>query len=490
MAEYKNRPLLDCCPSLGGDQIGDSMIRPFRTELADILCPLVMEVPMRFSVRPYSTLLLIIHICFLISPVSYASPRPNSTDILGSVPRAESNEQKTVEGEHERRKNEFLGKYVHLPPKDRIQLWTQAESARNVKGMYVGAQADMTNVLIAAGTDAVENLVQVIHSGSLRARVDAVRILCAMDRFVPANEKALPSEGASIVVEPLNLRGDVNPFLEVDGRRIGKEGYEAVRWAAEQMENNYLHFFARSFSGVLKQDLQQLPLERQFDTWRSAIIKARGLESVDDENYSVYWTLGNILIDKLPDSLPTLIRILDSDQDSYVREGAIYLIAQGDRCRMRLRGTEIGRRAIEEIHRALMQGNLQPVYRSKEIRENYWVELSKQFFDDEFRIDSTSTWALYARAFDQFYGAKTTITKGDGPWQLVEAKPDFRAFITFLTNVDANFPGWEYPYCGQSYYEVFHPMFRAKMDRYHEQWIRFQSYRRPETGRSDADTHP
>jgi len=446
---------------------------------------------MGLSVRSCRTLLLVIHICFVIQPVLYASPRPQSKDILKSPSRVDSNDHKTGQSEHERKKSEFLSKYVHLPPEDRVELWTQAESSRDVKGLYVGARGDMTNILIAAGTDAVGNLVQVIHSGSLRPRVDAVRILCAMDRFVPANEKALPSEGASIVVEPLNLRGDVNPFLEVDGRRIGKEGYEAVRLAAEQTENNYLHFFARFFSGLLKQDLQQLPLERQFDTWRSAIIKGRGLESVDDESYSVYWTLGNILIDKLPDSLPTLIKILESDQNSYVREGAIYLMAQGDRCRMRLRGTEIGRRAIEEIHRALMQGNLKPVYRSKEFRDKYWAELSKQFFEDEFRIDATSTWALYARAFDQFYGAKATITKGDGPWQLVEARPDFRPFITLLTNVDANFPSWEYSYCGQPYYEVFHPMFRAKMDRYHEQWIRFQSDpRRPETDRSNPNARP
>jgi hypothetical protein len=433
---------------------------------------------MGLAVRSCITLLSAIHLYFSIPPALGATPGPPSTDLLQSLSYVESEPgQRVVPGQHERRVNEFLNNYVRLSPEERVQLWLKSETSRNVKGLYAGARRDMADVLIAAGTDAVPYLAQVVRSDKLQARIDAVRILCNMDRFVPVADNPLHDKGASISVKPLGLRGDIDRFLPVDGRRIRKEGYETVQWAAEQTDSKELHFYARLFSGLLKSDLSQLTSEQQFQTWRSAIIKSRGIKSENDESYSVYSVLGKILIEKLPESLSTLVKVLETDKDAYLREETIELLAQADLCRMRLRGTEVGRRAIGEIQKALVQGNLKPVYTSEEFRNHYWSDLSAQFFQDQFRIDMTSTWALYARAFDEFYGEKATVMKGEEPYKLIEARPEMREFVTFLTDFDPTFPGWEYTYCGQPYEEVFHPLFKAKMDRYYEQWVRFQAGR-------------
>jgi len=433
-----------------------------------------MIVTARSSITLFSAIL----ICFPIPPALGDTPGRLSTEILQSISDVDSEPgQRVVPGEHDRRVNEFLSNYVRLLPEERVQLWVKSETSRNVKGLFPSTKRAMTDALIVVGTDAVPALSQVVRSGELQARIDAVRILCNMDRFVRSGERPLHDKGASISVKPLGILGDVNPFLPVDGRRVGKEGYEAVKWAAEQTGSKDLHFYARLLSGLLKDDLKQLTSEQQFETWRSTIIKSKGIESENDGSYAVYSILGKIIIEKMPDSLPTLVKILEADGNGYVRKETINLLAQADLCRLRLRGTEVGRHAIEEIRKALVRGNLKPVPKNERFRDDYWNSLSAQFFQDQFRIDMTSTWALYARAFEEFYGVKATVTKGEEPYDLIEARPEIREFVTFLTNLDPNFPSWEYTYCGSPSDEAFHPLFKAKMNRYHEQWVRFQAGR-------------
>jgi hypothetical protein len=55
-----------------------------------------------------------------------------------------------------------------------------------------------------------------------------------------------------------------------------------------------------------------------------------------------------------------------------------------------------------------------------------------------------------------------------------EAKPEFRAFIGFLTKVDPYFPSWEYTLCsGSPNEEVVQPGFKVRIERYHEEWKAF-----------------
>jgi hypothetical protein len=44
------------------------------------------------------------------------------------------------------------------------------------------------------------------------------------------------SEARVLPVSDKHLEGRLNRFMKVDGRRIGKEGYDVVKWAGEQLE--------------------------------------------------------------------------------------------------------------------------------------------------------------------------------------------------------------------------------------------------------------
>jgi hypothetical protein len=137
-----------------------------------------IELPVGLAAQSCVFVLSAFHIWFPIPQILGAIPEPQSTNTLPSTAHVASEEsQKVVQGEHERKVNEFLSKYVRLSPEERVQLWVKSETSRNVNGLYPGARSDMRDVLVIEGIDAVPYLAQVIHSSSLQAQIDAVLIL-------------------------------------------------------------------------------------------------------------------------------------------------------------------------------------------------------------------------------------------------------------------------------------------------------------------------
>src|SRR5438876_5157305 len=123
--------------------------------------------------------------------------------------------------------DEFMAEYVKLPPQERVQLWKSANERKNRNKPVADAGHEMEDALIAAGTDAVPYLAEVVRSADIYHRISAVRILCEMDRFVPKDQLLIPEWGDVYYVKPLKMSGLNNRYVDVDGRRIGKEGYEA-----------------------------------------------------------------------------------------------------------------------------------------------------------------------------------------------------------------------------------------------------------------------
>src|SRR5262249_33127250 len=103
-------------------------------------------------------------------------------------------------------------KFIRLPPSERIQAWQERPYP----------YSPMSKALIAQGVDTVPYLASLVRSDRKQASF-AIVILCAMDRFVPAEQTELP-EASWIYIRPTNIRGVENPFMLVDGRRIDKEG--------------------------------------------------------------------------------------------------------------------------------------------------------------------------------------------------------------------------------------------------------------------------
>jgi hypothetical protein len=374
----------------------------------------------------------------------------------------------------QQREDDFLRSYLALPPGERIKLWRKP---KGIAGQRL-AQTGMNDSLVARGLDTVPCLAEFVRSGHLIDQIRALTLLCDMDRFVPLADLVLPEVGDTVYVKALRLGGRLNQFMKVDGRRIGKEGFEVVQWAAEQTRDKELRFHARECSGLLDEDLSRLSLGEQVSKWSGAIAKAKGPIGMvgETDTYSLAHHLSRILVERAPESLPLLTHLLESDPNGYVREETLGLLDLIDSCRMRLRATEGGLKAVETIHTALERGGLKPVYEKRpEWRKVRWEEIRAEVFDDQVRLDNSSDWSLIALAFEKFYGVKAT-KRSYTVTELIEAVPEFRQFVTYLTKVDPSFPGWEYTYIGLLRRDqVLHPRFKEKIARYYEQWKRFKA---------------
>jgi hypothetical protein len=365
----------------------------------------------------------------------------------------------------------YLKEFLTLPPKERVRLWKEG---KNIGGF---TNWNMREALYVAGLDAVPYLADIVRHDTSDDAVRAVQLLCRMDKFVPDSALPLPEAGGVIYVRPLKTGGVLNDYMTVDGRRIGKEGLDAVMWAAEQTEHDDLRFHAREASGLLEQDLKRLPLAEQIKEWRRTVVESKGYLGMvgNPDTHTVMFHLSMALIEQAPDSIPPLLEMLESDTNPYVREGIIGVLHLIDSGRVRLRGIKVGREAIEAIQRALAKGNLKPTYNDREAAQWIWRRWSAEFYRDDFYLHNGSEWALLALAFEKFYGEPATKRHRNWPTvELIEAKPEMRQFITYLTDVDPFFPGWEYSLAGANS-QVLHPLFRKKIERYYEYWKRFKA---------------
>jgi hypothetical protein len=386
-----------------------------------------------------------------------------------------------------------IAEFISLPPEERVRIWRNAGTWKNRNTIASRSQQGMEDALIALGLDAVPYLAKVVRAKreNLYYRYRAMVILCKMDRFVPQDQFPMPME-PFVYVPPPNQGGQLNPFMIVDGRRIGKDGYEVIRWAAEQTEDKEVRFHARELSGLLEQDLRQLPLDEQIRRWEEAVVKSKGLVGAkyNPDQYTLYQLMGDILVEKMPESLPPLIHMLETNSNGYVQEGIIGILWTADAHKMRLRATEMGRQAIEVMRKALERGNLKPVYAKREERERLWKEMSATVLNDEVTVDPMSQWTLYARAFAAFFGDRTALKARPG-FKYGEAVPEMRQFVTYLTEVDPYFPSWEYfSFGGGAPEEVLHPRFKVKMARYYEPWKRFQAKQRSSSQMREQGMNP
>jgi hypothetical protein len=356
----------------------------------------------------------------------------------------------------------FEVEFLDLEPADQVRVFREGLHAKYVE-----------DALVATGVDAVRYLVPIVRNSKepIFHRWRAMRVLCDMDRFVPAEELPLPHP--YVYIRPLNWGGQVSRYLPVTGRRIGQEGYETLLWAAEQDRDKELRFHARHLLGLLARDLNSLTLEEKVERWASAIHKNRGdyggVHAPDE--YIVATELRTQLIELAPDSLPLLIKVVETSSSKYVRDAVVGLLGEIDLYRLRLRSSPAGRQAIQIVKKTLEEGNL-PTFRTNGIAEKEWERFSGQVLEDDWHTYPGSHLALLAEAFDAFYGEHIS-QRGAIP-SLLSAPKEMKQFVTYLTEVDPSFPSWEYchPYSSG---EITHPRFKAKVARYYGEWKRFRN---------------
>jgi hypothetical protein len=419
------------------------------------------------------SLLSAVLLMLMVSTSSWVAVPTRAQVQVQTEPTRSSSELKRMSEETNRRKGEeerWVAEFLKLPPEERVRLWLKTTDS----------DFDVHDALIIQGQDTVQLLANLVYKRT-DARKRALKLLCEIDRFVANEDMLLPEAGNEIYVKPLRKRGRLNRFMMVDGRRIGKVGFDAVLWAAEQTEDDDLRFHARYSSGLLAQDLRKLSLDEQLREWRKAVIDSKGSLGLfgNFKAHTLMIELDKLLVEQAPESIPPLIEMLERDQSPYVREEAIDVLASVDSYRMRLRATELGRRAIEAIRLALERGELKPFLTKRESREEEWKHLSAELFDDAIAFHNFSNWAAVALAFEKFYGERT-VHRYYTVQEIIAPKQEMQQFVTYLTKVDPYFPSWEYTYYKfLSQDEVLHPRFKAKMARYHEYWKRFKASEPP-----------
>jgi len=369
-----------------------------------------------------------------------------------------------------RQKKDLLAGYPKWSPQERVKLWLDAGGPDGSVD-----SVEMENELVVHGLDTVPYLALIVRQGKGYQRLGALRLLCKMDRFVPAERlpEGVPAQELFGGSQPVGI---LDSLMVVDGRRIGKEGIEVVRWAAEQTRHDDLRFHAREYSGLLEQDLRNLSFEDQVKQWRTSAAKCKDDPGMNDD-CTLNDLLGHILIEKVPEALPPLIEMLERDSNSYVREQAMQLLVWMDRTSVRLRGTETGRRAIEAIRRALQRCNQKPAYDDRESCDDYWKSVSARVFDD--RGAMSIDWM---DLLEKIYGLRLKDK------EIQTLSTEGRQFVAYLTKVDPYFPGWEFPHHAWGY--MMHPRFKMKWARYYEQWKRFKASQNNTNPSAATQTQP
>ncbi len=427
---------------------------------------------------------LALAICFFWgSPQDVSAQEPPNVPPIVMDPKKQREVDRTSEkvDREIREQEEFMVQYVKLPPQERVQLWKSANERKNRHKPVADSGHEMKDALIVAGTDAVPYLAEVVSTADIYYRISAVQILCEMDRFVPKDQLLIPEWGYSYYVKPLKMSGLMNRYVDVDGRRIGKEGYEAVKWAAElpqdSAQNRDLRFHARECSGLLDRDLRQLSFDEQFRQWKELSIrlnKKRGPHQGNPDDSLQLSHLEKAIQERpVEQLLPPLIEMLDSDPDPHLQGALIDMIWRMDR-RTRLRATELGRRAIEAMRKAIVRGHIKGSL-PQELRKkppDWWKEITASLYEDQIDLSPLSGWAFMGQAFEKLYGGTFTHDynryAGRG-----EAIPEFRQFVTYLTKVDPFYPtqicrlGW-----GD---QVLRPDFKEMTDRCYQHWQRFKA---------------
>ncbi|HKW65036.1 MAG TPA: hypothetical protein VJN89_20945 [Candidatus Acidoferrum sp.] len=372
---------------------------------------------------------------------------------------------------------EFLNRFRSLPPEERVNIWKQANDEKYSHSVAFRIANEIQDLLVIEGTDTVPQLAAIVRDRHepYFYRFWAAKILADMDRYVPAAD--LPKGAvATLAIDELNLRGATNPFLQVTGRRIGDEGRKSLEWAASAGDDKWLQFFTRDALGLVKQELEGLTIDEQVRRWRDLAAQTKGAEGRPES--FLRDTLGRLIVERAPDSLSALRNLLNNDRDRYVRTAVVGLIRGVDAYRFRLRKTDLGRSTIEDIHKAVIRGEVKVQCPQCDTSAATWAELSDQFNNDNFGLNPGTIGAYYAQMLHVLYSENTTKVVQVGKSMRQEwAIPEFTAFITFLTDQDPFFPSWEYTYFGPPYSEAFHPQFAAKMARIEDAWKLYQTNR-------------
>jgi hypothetical protein len=425
--------------------------------------------------RLIATVILITPLCqVLCAPNSFAqAPDERSAQ----THHAEALEKQLEDGKQESAKqDQWLRNFAAMPFEQRFAIWRDAYAHPKLGLQAARLRHLIRSELTIDGVDVVPYLSQAVRDRNKIVRIEAVGVLTDMDRFVPKEKFIVPFRPD--IFSPAGGAGSLNPYMTVDGRRIGRIGLEAVNWAITQSRDKRMSLYAALWSGRFLGELRQQSLETLMAGWRSSTIKARGrigFSRAETEILSLR-AYNAALLERGREIVPVVAAMLD-DPDPWVRGETKFLLLDIDREVIRLRTLPDGKQTIDRLHGALLKGGMKPLPPDPKQREQEWIDCADQLLEDRWRTDAGSSLGMLAFALNNLYSDNTTQRPPPQVLTVYQAVPKMRDFLTYLTMTDPNFPSWGFvdSYIGGGDREMFHPNYAEKIKRYHDAWISFVS---------------
>jgi hypothetical protein len=417
-------------------------------------------------VNPLRPLLIL-----LVAAASLAQTPPIPTVGL----EREARERATLEAR-------FYHEFLSLSPEERVRLWLDAWRHGKQWEDWVRRYGNDIHMwlepAVQAKADVVPALAEVVKGRENKmVRSRALASVCQLARSVPAGEAPVQVGTPDVNIPSEGIAWRVNPYLPLDERVVGKAGLAVIRWATQETSSADLRLHAKEMCGLLESEFRPLSLQEKLERWKGAVEKSRGMfgfYSHPDEMLE-YRTLGRLIAEQAPESLPPLVRMMDEDRKGHVATAALDILQLVDGCRLRLRATAEGQMAIAAVRRAAAANRLYPYIPAAEHRASEIDRVLRVVLNDE----GPRRLRVFYYAFEQLHGEKIAALHSPQPNALAN-DPGVSRFAAYLTKVDPYYPSWEYSNCAEAYLpagEVFQPGFRRKAARLHAEWTKFRAIR-------------
>ena len=335
-------------------------------------------------------------------------------------------------------------------------------------------------ILVASDDPGINNALatEIIGGDVERARY-AVFLLCLRARFVPHTDFLIKQVNG--LVSSGSREGRIAPFPP-DFSKLDQRARAALQ-SALSSPNQGLRSSARIYSFAALEDLSSVPTNTLAKQWRAAAGKVPACFhdhplAYSDAEQSIS-LIKSALASRGLAGVVAISPMLKNENDTEARGEEIEFVRFVDTSVVRLRGSEEGTRVIQILKEAVLAHPLRYCWmrfnQTEGDRQKYWLELEDQFLRDRVPCDLGSWATLIALALDQLRGdslTKPALFEKD----YRVCSPQMQRFISWLTDVDPNFPAWEFPSTGTQD-DMLHPLFLSKIGRYHEMWVKMNAVR-------------
>jgi hypothetical protein len=326
------------------------------------------------------------------------------------------------------------------------------------------------DIVVASADSTINNAILAEMRGNDVERVRyGVFLISLRARYVPHSKFLVQQVNGTF--SSAEGAGQISPFPS-DLSKLDIETRQAIDEALSST-NVKLRVSAKIYTFALLGELSSLPTAALVQRWRvasgrvPACLHDRAVAYSDPEQVLPIFRIA--LASRGLEAAVAISSLLRNERNLESLGEEIETVRFLDSAAVRLRRSEEGKQVIQAVKDAVLTHPSQycsmRYNKTDAERRQNWRELEDQFLRDQFDREWT---AVIAVALDQEYGDHFSVPFEKG---YRKAGPQMQVLLTQLTETDPRFHAWEFPSTGTEG-DVLHPLFAAKVRRYHEAWIK------------------